>query len=268
MTAYRYPNERLILWLTMLLVFLVIAITATATVCTSVIFIGIAVGLAYFSSRSHHQALMQAAHPISSQDTPGLSNLMKECVARLRPGPVVGYVTRSRELNAYTFGLDTPKVVVLYSALLQVMDEDELCFIIGHELGHVALGHTWLNSLVGGMAGIPSSSLASLLLTMAFLRWNRACELSADRAGLLACGRVDKAVSALIKLVAGPQAATPEGLALAYQQIDAEDDTLLGSLNEALGTHPMLIRRINELRRYAASQEYRNLAAKVSSLPS
>ena len=46
-----------------------------------------------------------------------------------------------------------------------------------------------LNWLVGGMAGIPSPFMASALLAMAFLWWNRACEFSADRAGLLACGK-------------------------------------------------------------------------------
>jgi Zn-dependent protease with chaperone function len=160
-------------------------------------------------------------------------------------------------LNAYTFGLSDPKVVVLYSGLLQVMDEDELRFIIGHEMGHVALGHTWLNSLVGGMAGIPSSSIASVILRMAFLWWNRACELSADRAGLLACGRIDKATSALIKLVAGPTGLTPAGLEAAYRQIDAEDDTPWGAVGETFQSHPMLIRRIQELRQYAAWVERR-----------
>ena len=102
----------------------------------------------------------------------------------------------------------------------------------------MALGHTWLNSLVGGIAGIPSSSSAGILLTMAFLWWNRTCEYSADRAGLLACGKPEKAISALVKLAAGPQADTQMELAQAYRQIDAEDDTLLGSLNEVLATHP------------------------------
>lgn len=263
-TAYRYPNERLILILTIVLVLLVIALTATATVCVSVIFILAAVILAYASSRSHHQALIERAHPISTQATPHLAGLVQDCVTRLQPGVVQAFVTPSRLLNAYTFGLDTPKVVVLYSALLDVMDDDEMRFIIGHELGHVALGHTRLNSLVGGMAGIPSNSAASILLTMAFLWWNRACEQSADRAGLLACGKPEKAISALIKLVAGPAGKTQTGLELAYRQIDAEDDTVLGSLGEVLGTHPMLIRRINALRSYAASEQYRRLQALVN----
>ncbi len=182
----------------------------------------------------------------------------------MQPGEIDAFVVPSRGLNAYTFGLSSPKVVVLYSPLLKIMDEDELLFIIGHELGHVALGHTWLNSLVGGMAGIPSPFGAAAILSMAFLSWNRACEFSADRAGLLACGKPEKGVSALIKLVAGPKALTPEGLAHAYQQIDAEDDTFLGSLNEALATHPLLIRRIQELRKYAGTAQYARLLAQVS----
>jgi Zn-dependent protease with chaperone function len=139
------------------------------------------------------------------------------------------------------------------------MDPAELRFIIGHELGHVRLGHTRLNSLVGGLAGIPASGGAAAMLALAFLNWNRACELSADRAGLLACGRLDKAVSALVKLVAGPQGLTHAGLEAAYRQIDAEDDTWLGGLAEAFGSHPLLIRRINDLRQWAGTESYRRL---------
>jgi Zn-dependent protease with chaperone function len=98
-------------------------------------------------------------------------------------------------------------------------------------------------------------------MSLAFLGWNRACELSADRAGLLACGDVEKAVTALLKLVAGEAGADPRALAAAYRQVDAEDDTFLGNLNEAFGSHPMLIRRINELRSWAASNQYHRLAA-------
>jgi Zn-dependent protease with chaperone function len=256
--SYRYANESLILSLTLLLVAAVILITATATVCASVIFIAAAVALVYASSRSQHQSLLRSAYPVNTKTTPNLAAVVRQAASRINPGEIEVFVARSRELNAYAFGLDTPKVIVLYSALLHVMDEDELRFIIGHEMGHVALGHTWLNSLVGGMAGIPATSSASALLALAFLWWNRTCELSADRAGLLACGKPEKAISALIKLVAGPQGNTPAGLELAYRRIDAEDDTIIGSLNEALGNHPMLIRRINEIRRFSASRRFRS----------
>lgn len=262
-TAYRYPGEHLILLLTLSLVLGVIALTAAATVCASVVFVLGFVLLAYLFTRSHHQALVQSARRVTPQTAPELAAIVQRGVKRLQPGEVEVYVAPGAELNAYTFGVSQPKVVVLYTGLLRVMDADEMLFILGHELGHVALGHTALNSLVGGMAGIPSPFSAAVLLSLAFLWWNRACEFSADRAGLLACGKPQKAISALIKLAAGPQANTAVELAQAYRQVDAEDDTLMGSLNEALSTHPMLIRRINEIRRYAATQQYRRLLTQM-----
>jgi Zn-dependent protease with chaperone function len=229
-----------------------------------VLFILAFIAMSFSFTRSHHQALMRSARRVTPQSTPELAEIAQQGIARLQPGEIQVYVAPSKELNAYTFGLDTPKVVVLHSALLQVMDRDELLFILGHELGHVALGHTRLNSLVGGIAGVPSSFSAGMLMTLAFLGWNRACEYSADRAGLLACKKPEKAISALVKLAAGPRANTQMELAQAYHQIDAEDDTLLGGLNEILATHPMLIRRIQQIRTYASSTAYRQLLARMT----
>ena len=258
-TAYRYPRERLILMFTLLLVFLVIALTATATVCLSAVFVLVMVAISYGMSRSQHKALLARGRRITSQRMPRLAALFGESVARLQVGQVQAFVSPGDVLNAYTFGLTPPKVVVLQSALLEVMDETELRFIIGHELGHVRLGHTWLNSLVGGMAGTPSPFAASILLTMAFLWWNRACEYSADRAGLLACGNAGKAVSALVRLAAGKDARTVADLERAVRLIEAEDDRAVSNLNEALSTHPMMVRRIERLRDYAGSAQCRRL---------
>ncbi len=260
---YRYPHELLTLTGSLLLVLLVIIVSATATLCTSVVFIGAFAMLGYSATRSHHLALLRRARRVNEQETPGMAALAERCIERLQPGEVEIYVVHSEQMNAYTFGTSSPRVVVMYSELFRVMDEEELCFILGHELGHVALGHTRLNSLLGGMAGIPSSSSATAILTLAFLAWNRACEFSADRAGLLACGKPEKAITALIKLVAGPQALSRQGLELAYRQIDAQDDTFMGSLGEALGTHPMIIRRIEQIRQYAASPAYRRLQTRA-----
>jgi Zn-dependent protease with chaperone function len=258
-SAYRFPNEYPTLAGSLLLVLAVILVSATATLCTSVVFIAAFVYLGYAATRSHHRALLRGARQVTSEDTPALAALAQRCMQRIQPGDVEIYVAPSEQLNAYTFGLSTPRVVVMYSELFRIMDEDELCFILGHELGHVALGHTRLNSLLGGMAGIPSSSSATAVMSLAFLAWNRACEYSADRAGLLACGKPEKAITALIKIVAGPQALSRSGMELAYRQIDAQDDTLLGSLGEALGSHPMIIRRIEQIRSFAGSAAYRRL---------
>jgi Zn-dependent protease with chaperone function len=263
-TAYRYPDETIILWATMLLVILVIALTATATVCLSVVFILGMLGLSYSFSRSQHRALLAHARQVTPQSAPSAAAAAREAGIRLQVEPVEIFIIPSRILNAYTFGLNSPKTIVLHSALFEVMDQDELQFIIGHEMGHVCLGHTWLNSLIGGMAGIPSSSGASLLMALVFRSWNRSCELSADRAGLLACARPAKAISALIKLQAGPAAlANQANLERALQSIESEDDSLFNNLTELLATHPMIVKRIEQIRRYVASSEYRSLQQRV-----
>jgi Zn-dependent protease with chaperone function len=262
-TAYRQSSEHLILALTLILVLLVIVLTATATFCLSGVFV-LAMGvISYFSSRSTHQELLQSAWRITPQDTPALAALVGQIAARLRPGSLEVFVAEANTLNAYTFGLSSPKVIVLHAPLLQVMDPDELRFIVGHEMGHVRLGHTVLNSLVGGMAGIPSPFLASALLTAVFLWWNRACETSADRAGLLACGRLDKAVLALVKLAADTTVRTQADVERALAHIRAEDEGLLGDLGEVLATHPLMAHRIERLQRYARTAEYRRLQGLV-----
>ena len=257
-SAYRYPGEFFILLLTLLLVAGVVIFTVAATACLSGVFILAFVLLSYYLGRSHHQSLVRRARQVTARASPQIDPILREASARLQPGDVLAYIAPGRVLNAYTFGLSSPKVVVVYSGLLDVMDRDELSFILGHELGHVALGHTWLNSLVGGIAGVPASWSAGMLMAMAFLWWNRTCEYSADRAGLLACGKPEKAVSALVKLGAGPRAGQSD-LSEVYRRIDAEDDNLLGSISEMMGTHPMLIKRIQAVRKYAGSSEYRSL---------
>jgi Zn-dependent protease with chaperone function len=265
MTSYRYPHEQGILALTLLLVCAVIAVTAVATLCGSALFVLVMLVISYLLNRSHHDDLIARAHPVTPQSAPELAGLVQDCAARLRSGSFKTYVAPGNTLNAYTFGLTQPQVVVMYAGLLEVMDADELRFIVGHELGHVGLGHTWLNSLVGGMAGIPSPYLAAVLLYFAFRWWNRACEYSADRAGLLACGKPEKAASALIKLVGGRSAVrSAEGLQQALRQIDAEDDRFENNLREMLSTHPMTVRRLKALREYATSAEYRRLQASIN----
>lgn len=249
----------MILVVTLTLVLLVIAVTAAATVCGSVLFVGLALAVAYAGTRAQHQELMQKAYRVTPETAAGLWGLVQAGAARLGPGPVEVYVVPSRVLNAYTFGLSSPKVVVLEGALLQVLDADELAFVISHELGHVRLGHTWLNSLVGGLSGIPSPAVAFGLLQLAFLWWNRACEYSADRAGLLATGKPDKAVSALVKIAAQGSARNPADVQRALQAVEAQGSDWVNQFGEALATHPLMARRIAELRKYAASQEYRQL---------
>jgi Zn-dependent protease with chaperone function len=264
MTSYRYPREQIILTLTLLLVFAVIAVTSVATFCGSALFVIFMLVMSFLSTRSHHDELIQHAYPITPQEQPELASVVESCAKRLQAGAFSSYIAPGNILNAYTFGMGEPQVVV-YAGVLHIMDADELRFIIGHELGHVCLGHTWLNSLVGGMSGIPSPYVAAIVLYFSFRWWNRACEYSADRAGLLACGKPQKAASALIKLAGGSSAVSSEaGLQETLRRIDSEDDSIENNLGELFSSHPMIVRRLKALREYTASAEYQRLQAQVN----
>mgnify|MGYP005626363069 CR=1 FL=1 len=73
--AYRYPNELLILAVTIILVLTVIVIATTVTFCLAGVFIIIMLIMALITNRSHHQSLMQQAYQVRPDNLPELFNI-------------------------------------------------------------------------------------------------------------------------------------------------------------------------------------------------
>ncbi len=63
----------------------------------------------------------------------------------------------TKTLNAYVAGVFATKRIVLWDTILKRMNERELLFVMGHEMGHYVLGHVWQ-----GMAFTAVFLLASL----------------------------------------------------------------------------------------------------------
>lgn len=55
---------------------------------------------------------------------------------------------RSSHSNAFMFGFGKNKRIVLFDTLMEQVSDDEILAILGHELGHWKLGHTWSNFVV------------------------------------------------------------------------------------------------------------------------
>lgn len=257
---YRYPGEQFTLFITLGIVAAILYIGTSIWLHALLVFAGLGLILTYFVNRARHAHLIASAKKVSAVSTPALSNLAQECVSILRPGPIELFVAPGSQLNAYAFGISGPNVVVLYSALFNHLDADEIRFVIGHEIGHICLGHTWINSLIGGMAGVPSTFLASAVFNAAFRWWNRACEYSADRAGLVACNNPSKAYSALIKLeLVSRGFPLQTDLHEAFLAIQKNDQTFINELKEKMATHPRIYKRIIALSRFAGSKSFENL---------
>jgi Zn-dependent protease with chaperone function len=180
------------------------------------------------------------------------------------------YVSQTPFFNAGAYGIDSPFVVV-HSASMELLDEDELRVLLAHEVGHVLSGHALYHTIAAILAmmslgALPAlAGLAVLPIRLAFLEWSRKSELSADRAGLL--GGQDIVVSQRLdmKMAGGGRGAefvgqldieafmqqaheygsSAEGLDVVYK--------LLGTL--AL-THPMHTVRAAELQKWVATGEY------------
>jgi Zn-dependent protease with chaperone function len=67
----------------------------------------------------------------------------------------------TKTLNAYVAGLWQTKRIVLWDTAIARMDDRELLFVMGHEMGHYVLGHVWQ------MVGL-SSVLILVLLYAAY----------------------------------------------------------------------------------------------------
>ncbi len=57
------------------------------------------------------------------------------------------FVTNNPITNAMTIGMDKP-IIVLNSSLLDLLDEEELRFVVAHELGHALSGHAVYRTLL------------------------------------------------------------------------------------------------------------------------
>jgi Zn-dependent protease with chaperone function len=180
-------------------------------------------------------------------------------------------------LNAFTAGVQQP-IVVLNAGLIDSLTEEELRFVVGHELGHIKSGHVLYYQIamllpvlaeVVGVATFGIGSLLSFPLEVALIRWQRMSELTADRAGLLACQDVNAATTAMIKLAGLPlkffdKANTEDFLAQAreFESFDSDKLDWVAKILSGMGqSHPWTVMRASELLRWVDSTSYEKLLA-------
>jgi hypothetical protein len=130
---------------------------------------------------------------ISHEVTPDLYKSLTAVLSRLNLdlGCVEGFVYASPDINASCHAYDEDKCVMRFSStLVDLLSRKEFEFVVGHELGHFLLEHSFAR-MSAEDEGID------------FYIKQRAQELSADRIGLISCDSLDVAVKALLKTVSG-----------------------------------------------------------------
>ncbi|HEX8829923.1 MAG TPA: M48 family metallopeptidase, partial [Longimicrobium sp.] len=95
----------------------------------------------YFGERGVRLAFLANAVRVTPTQFPRVHRLYGEVARTLdAPGDYPVYVSQNPFFNAAAYGMEKPFIVV-NSALESSFDDDELRFILGHELGHVMSGH-------------------------------------------------------------------------------------------------------------------------------
>lgn len=177
------------------------------------------------------------------------------------------FVQASPGFNAMTIGMDKP-IIVLESGLVDLLDEEELRFVVGHELGHALSGHAVYRTLLlrmltfGGLLSVlPLGGLGIRMIVAALMEWQRKAELSADRAGLLATQDPSVAFRTMMKLASGGHLDDLDQTSFFAQgaEYDAATDlrdSVLKLLLIERRSHPLPVSRASELRRWVDSGAY------------
>ena len=133
-------------------------------------------------------------------------NLCHEVQERLNFQEKVDYyVTGDSSINAFSIAAEDsehPHIVNVNSELFNLMSEDELKFVIGHELGHLINQDTALRRLINFVYPPQSTQIPITLQYKIHLHDNLA-ELVADRYGYIACGNLEACVTAFFKMASG-----------------------------------------------------------------
>lgn len=182
------------------------------------------------------------------------------------------YVIQDPTPNAMAIGVDHPFIVV-NTGLIDLLDDEELRYVVAHEVGHILSGHAVyrtmmliLTSLGARLAWLPLGNLGIAAIIMGLQEWQRKSELSADRAGLLASQDLEAVKRALMKMAGGARLSemnTEAFLAQAREYDSAGDvrDGLLKFLNLLRQSHPFAVIRFSEIDKWARSGEYERIMA-------
>jgi Zn-dependent protease with chaperone function/uncharacterized RDD family membrane protein YckC len=183
------------------------------------------------------------------EEFPLVADTVERLARRLGIAPPLVFISNDYFVPVNSVGLGEPYALVISSQYLQLFGRDELAFMIGRELGHIAGGNTRLLSLINA-SGRSNPIIASL-----FGAWIRQTEYSADRAGLL-CAPIEAAVKAIAISTFHASGRHVEAAVLADQRRDIESDLTL-RLGELTGMMPYAVNRVRALETFVASDTYR-----------
>jgi Zn-dependent protease with chaperone function len=194
------------------------------------------------------------------------------------------YIIEGDSINAFTSCVEQPLIAISTGAVCHLSDQ-ELLYVIAHEVGHIKSGHILYYQIANkilpvagelvGAIPVVGDLIRALAMSgggLALLHWMRTSELTADRAGLLACQDANVAFSTMAKLAGLPAKyySTYNTLdfiqqARDFKAMDADwGSKIVKILAGSTNTHPWTVLRAQELLTWFDSGQYGAVVANPS----
>ena len=191
------------------------------------------------------------------------SNAYSKRLAKITSGltqvgdvPLNFKVYQTKDVNAFACADGSVRV---YTGLMDLMDDDELLGVIGHEIGHVALEHTkkdMKNALLRSaalsglaatgetMAALTQSDLAALGEAMMSAKFSRKQEMEADDFSY-----------AFLK-AAGYNPTCMRNSLLKLQSLESGASTMNGPVSQLFSSHPTTDKRVANINKQLKADGY------------
>jgi Zn-dependent protease with chaperone function len=179
---------------------------------------------------------------ISAEQFPHLHQMIVEGSKKLEleSAPEAFLYNANGMFNAFarqTFGR---KYLMLTASLVDATTDEQVQFVIGHELGHHAAGHL---SAVGFWLRFPARIVPFLHRAYA-----RQCEYTCDKIGYFLSRDVSQSCSAIQMLGCGCQKLNGKLNLFAFEKQESMVPAVSGYISEIFRTHPRLTKRVIALK--------------------
>lgn len=202
---YRHPAEHRMLALALGLLVILLAAAVWFQERDLLIALGtIYLSMLVLSLQSATLNTLEGAEVTATQFA-DIYQMVEQLRQRFHAPPTRVFVLRKLSSVSEPLGIRAPYVIVLPHALIDALEPEELAYEIGKALGHICFGHTRTALLLGGEGSQLPTPLAwvAWIRDLIFAGYWRARMLTGDRAGVLACGGIENALRARVKLSVG-----------------------------------------------------------------
>jgi Zn-dependent protease with chaperone function len=187
------------------------------------------------------------------------------------------FVQQNPIVNAFTGGVERP-VIVLHSALIERLNDEEILAVVAHEVGHIHAEHVLyltaarlIEALANAaLAAAPIAAIVTQLLSgtmrAALLAWARRAELSCDRAALLVTQDQHVIGRTMMKLCGGTFASKMDYEQFLVQARDFQEnydqkalDRFWADIVSSGMTHPFPVWRVSEILKWVDTGDYQKV---------